>query len=165
MRRDRRRRLAEFEEIGHTGGKVKFTVLTDEQGGRKYRIGIQLSGAGPAKVFAIYALPPAIPVETIIMGGIGTPWNAPPVQGAFPVFIASDSEGWFGQQCHACQGYWRAQQMPGVCAYCGLKGRAHRFVTEAQGRYVAAYIARLQDALSDPVDAVHVIDMDEVASA
>jgi hypothetical protein len=30
MRRDRRRRLAEFEEIGHTGGKVKFTVLTDE---------------------------------------------------------------------------------------------------------------------------------------
>ena len=22
--------MAEFEEIGHTGGKVKFTVLTDE---------------------------------------------------------------------------------------------------------------------------------------
>lgn len=89
----------------------------------------------------------------------------PPVSGAFPVFVASDSEGWFGHQCPRCVGYWRARQIPTSCAYCGLRGGAHTFITKAQSRYVAAYIERLENALSDPVDGVHVIDMDEVASA
>jgi hypothetical protein len=46
-----------------------------------------------------------------------------------------------------------------------LKGGAHNFVTEAQSRYIQAYISRLQDAFDQPSDGPHVIDMDEIAAA
>ena len=30
----------EFQEIGHSGGKITFTVVTDESGHRTYQVGI-----------------------------------------------------------------------------------------------------------------------------
>lgn len=144
---------------------MTFTVETDDKGNRRYQIGVSHAAPRPASFFAIYALPPHLPVATLPLGGIGSSMAPPPIEGAFPVFVASDSEGWFGHQCPRCRGYWRARQLPTACAYCGARGAAHTFVTEAQRRYVAAYLARLQDALSDPADGKHVINMDEVASA
>jgi hypothetical protein len=155
----------EFEEIAHSGGRIVFTTAVDSEGRQSFRIRIEFSGGGPAQIFGIYALSPGIPVETIRLAGLGVPWNPSPVDGAIPVFIASDSEGFYGHQCPKCQKYWRSRGLPTCCAYCGLKGSAHTFVTEAQGRYIQSYIGRLHHALGRPEGGTHVIDMDEVAAA
>ena len=49
--------------------------------------------------------------------------------------------------------------------YCAARGDRHMFLTEAQERYVQQYCERLNQALSDPKDGEHVIDMDAVADA
>ena len=155
----------EFQEIGHTGGKVTFTVVTDASGKRGYQIGWTHSRPVPSAIFAVWALRQGIAVAGIKLGGIGTPWNPPPVPGCFPVFIGSDSHGKFGHQCHACRSYWRSDGGPTMCPYCGARGDRHMFLTEAQERYVAQYCERLREALADPQDGEHVIDMDAVADA
>ena len=155
----------EFREIGHSGGQVKFNVLTTD-GRRSYQVGWQHSRPTPAALFAVYALPQGGEVvETIQLGGIGTPWNPPPVAGCYPVFIASDSEGFFGCQCPECQGYWRARSFPGICPYCGFKGRRHDFLTMAQRLYAKQYCEMLSEVLHNGADGEHIIDMDAVADA
>ena len=94
--------IAEFEEIAHSGGQMIFTVATAEDGRRSYQLTWTHSRPVASAIYAIYALPQGIPVGMIQMGGIGTPWNDPPIPGCYPVLIASDSEGLFGQQCPAC---------------------------------------------------------------
>jgi hypothetical protein len=155
----------EFQEIGHTGGKVTFTVVTDASGNRGYQIGWSHSRPVPSAIFAVWALRQGVAVAGIELGGIGTPWNPPPVPGCFPVFMGSDSHGKFGHQCHACSGYWRSDGGPTMCPYCGARGERHMFLTEAQQRFVAQYCERLRQALADPQDGEHVIDMDAVADA
>jgi hypothetical protein len=86
----------EFREIGHTGGKVTFNVLTDANGRRQYQVGWTHQAPRPAALFAVWAPPQGAAVAGISMGGIGTPWNPPPVSGCYPVMIGSDSEGKFG---------------------------------------------------------------------
>ena len=51
---------------------------------------------------AVNAIQPGVPVGIIKLGGIEQPWNPPPAPGSLPVFIASDSEGWFGHNCLRC---------------------------------------------------------------
>ena len=83
----------EFQEIGHCGGKITFHVVTDADGHQNYQIGYSHSSPTPAGFFAVYAIPQGVAVDTIQLGGIGTPWNPPPIPGCYPVLIASDSEG------------------------------------------------------------------------
>ncbi len=156
---------AEFEEIGHSGGRVTFTVVTAENGVRSFQVSFQSSRPVPMALFAVYALPQGVAVAPIRMGGIGQPWNPPPVPGCFPVFIASDSQGKFGYQCPQCRGYWRADGGSSICPYCGVAAQGHDFLTDAQRSYVFQYCARLRDALDQEKDGDHVIDMDAVADA
>jgi hypothetical protein len=155
----------EFQEIGHSGGQVIFNVVTDEEGHRKYAVRWQSSRPVPAALFGIYALRQGIPVGLIDMGGIGTPWNPPPVAGSVPVFISSDSQGLFGSECPRCHGYWRSREHPCVCPYCGIVEQRQNFLTRAQRRYVWQYCSRLNEALADEQDGDHIIDMDAVADA
>lgn len=155
----------EFQEIGHTGGKVTFTIVTDADGNRKYQIGWTHSRPVPGGIFAVWALPQGVAVAGINLGGIGTPWNPPPVSGCFPVMIGSDSQGRFGHQCPSCRGYWRSEGGPVLCPYCATRGDRHMFLSEAQQRYVAQYCERLRQALDEEEDGEHVIDMDAVADA
>lgn len=67
----------DFSEIGHTGGKVTFTIVCDEQGHVQYQIGYSLSSPRPASLVGIYAHPDGFACGNIVMGGIGDPWNAP----------------------------------------------------------------------------------------
>jgi len=155
----------EFKEIGHTGGQVIFRVATDQDGRRSYQVRFQHSRPVPAVIFGVYAIPQGVAIGTIQMGGIGDPWNPPPIPGCFPVFIASDSEGMFGQQCPECEGYWRCRGSPTVCPYCGIHVERHQFLSAAQQRYVHQYCALLDEALAAENDGEHVIDMDAVAEA
>lgn len=156
----------EFQEIGHCGGKVTITTLTDDDGCRKYQLGFShVSLYGPAALFAVYALPQGIPVAPIKLGGIGQPWNPSPVPGCVPVMIASDTEGRFGHGCPRCRGYWRSDAMPVSCPYCALRGEQHQFLTDAQREYVRQYCSFFSDALESETDGEHVIDLDQVADA
>lgn len=156
---------SEFEEIGHSGGKITFLIKTDENGRHSYQI--QFSGSRPVPLVltAVYALPQGVPVETIRLGGIGQPWNPPPIPGCFPVFIACDSQGKFGHHCPRCNGYWRSGPWPNVCPYCATIVPCYQFLSEAQLRYVRHYCNVLSDALDSVNDGEVVIDMDVVADA
>ncbi len=156
---------AEFEEIAHCGGKVTFSVKTDDEGRRSYQIGYEHCRPVACGFFAVYAIPQGVPVGTIQLGGIGQAWNSPPIPGCIPVFIASDSEGKYGHQCQVCQGYWRSDGMPSRCPYCGLLGEPHEFLTPAQRRYLRQYCYLLAEGLKAENDGDHVIDMDAVADA
>jgi hypothetical protein len=148
----------EFREIGHSGGRVTFRIATDERGHRSYQVSWESSRP-------VYALPQGIVVDDIRLGGIGQPWNPPPVPNCYPVFIASDSEGKFGHQCPRCRGYWRTRGPAHVCPYCGIVAAGHEFLSEAQRRYAAQYCGRLNEALEEGDNGDHVIDMDAVADA
>jgi hypothetical protein len=156
---------SEFEEIGHPGGKITFHLTTSPDGRRQYQIGFEGSFSGPMKMIAVYALQQGVPVATIQLGGIGQPWNRPPVPGCFAVFIASDSEGEFGHNCPRCRQYWRSGPWPNVCPYCATLAEGHDFLSDAQRRFVREYCERLRTALDSEPDGDVVIDLDAVANA
>ena len=155
----------EFEEIAVSGGKVTFTIRTDDSGRLSYQVGYSGSSPGPMVLIGVYALPQGIPVGSIQLGGIGQPWNPPPVPGCFAVLIASDSQGRFGHQCPSCAGYWRSGPWPSICPYCASMLDGYQFLSEAQARYVSHYCDVLNDALDAAKDGEVVIDMDAVAKA
>jgi len=155
----------EFEEIGHSGGKVIFHVVTDPDGRRSYQVTYQGNRPVPTAMFAVYALLQGVAVAPIKLGGIGQPWNPPPFPGCIPVFIGSDSQGKFGHQCPQCCGYWRCNGSPSVCPYCAARGERHDFLSDAQSGYVQQYCEVLSEALNSAENGDHIIDMDAVADA
>ena len=158
--------MRELEEVGHTGGKVTFSIKIDDEGRVSFSVGYQHSRPTAAAMFAVYALPQGIAVGDIRLGGIGQKWNPPPLRECLPVFIASDSTGMFGHQCSACGGYWRAAHGGKVCPYCAQHvEESYQFLTEAQQRYVKEYCELLNSALHSGQPGEYVIDMDAVADA
>lgn len=157
----------EFQEIAHCGGKFIVTVSTDVNGQRGVSFGVQGAAPHPAAWFAVYAVPPGLPVAMIQLGGIGQRWNPAPYPNCLPVFIGSDSQGLFGHQCQTCEGYWRSKTVPATwnltCPYCGLSGETHQFLTPGQRRFVEAVCELTMKAIDADTDGEHVIDMDQVA--
>jgi hypothetical protein len=157
----------EFQEIGHCGGRFTVNIETIENGERTLQFGVIHSSPRPASMFAVYTLPQGIPVGTIQLGGIGTPWNPPPTADSLPVFIASDSQGMFGHECPKCKGYWRSKGTPDrwrmTCPYCGLRTYIHALLTEGQRQYVRAWCELIAQAVQSPDDNEYVLNMDEVA--
>lgn len=119
----------EFEEVGHCGGQVTFIVRTNSAGSRSFQV--KWSGARNNKMatFAVYAIPQGVAVGSIDIGGIGQPWNPPPIPNCYPVFVSSDSEGRFGHQCPSCNGYWRSEGGVSICPYCGTRADRHMLLT------------------------------------
>jgi hypothetical protein len=157
--------VSEFEEIGHSGGKITFSITTNKEGRRGYQVGVSHSRPVPVILIAVYALPQGVPVESIQLGGIGQPWNTPPFPDCLPVFIASDSQGKFGHHCPNCGEYWRSGPWPHICPYCAAQAPSYQFLSEAQRRYVRRYCEVLIEALDSKEDGEVVIDMDVVADA
>ena len=155
----------EFVEIGHTGGQVIFHITTDHEGRQKYQVTFKHSRPVKAAIFCVYAIPQGIAVASVKDMGSGKPWSSPPIPNCYLVFIASDSEGMFGQQCPACNNYWRTRSLSTTCPYCGEKKDNYEFLTEAQQRYVFQYCQALNDALESGEDGDYTIDMDAVADA
>lgn len=157
----------EFQEIAHCGGQAIIEIVDDKDGNRKYSVGMNHSNPTPAAWFGVYALPQGIPVDTIIMGGIGDPRNPPPVPECFPVFVASDSQGCFGHSCHVCKRYWRSKGAPVkwfmTCPYCGNKAKAHEFLTDGQVSFVEACCDLYNNALKSENDGTFSIDLDKIA--
>jgi len=155
----------DFMEVAHSGGSITIRFQTQPDGKRAYSQGWRHQRPTAAGIFAIYALPPGIPVGDIPLGGIGSPIPHPPVPGAVMTFIASDSQGLFGRQCPQCEGYWRSEATSPFCSYCGFKGPAVAFTTNAQGAYLQQYCALFSEGLSSGTDGEYTIDLDAVADA
>jgi len=155
----------EFQEIAHSGGKVTFRIRTAEDGSRGYQIVFSSDRPVPSVITGVYALDPGVPMGHLNLGGIGAPFNPPPVPGCRPVIIASDSQGMFGHQCPQCEGYWRSGPWPRVCPYCGLAAEGYQFLSKAQLLYVSHYCTTLADGLAEVENGDVTIDMDAVADA
>lgn len=155
----------DFREIGHSGGKITFTIRTDVDGRTGLQIGVSSSRPMPMVMIAVYAIAQGIPVGTIQLGGIGTQWNPPPFPGCYPVMIQSDSQGLFGHHCPRCEGYWRSGPWPRVCPYCNVRVEGYQFLSKAQLRFVKHYCEVLMNSLEQIENGDVIIDMDEVADA
>ncbi len=156
---------SDFREIAHSGGKVIFRIVSDTDGRRGYQVTWTGSRPHAMALFAIYALPQGIPVANLPMGGIGSPWPAPPHPSCIPVMISSDSEGLFGHECSGCGGYWRSRGQPNICCYCRSLGESFQFLTAAQLAYVEHYAKVLRDGLDSVEDGQEKsveIDMDAI---
>lgn len=155
----------EFREVAHSGGKVTITVMVDDTGQRFYELEYSHCRANAAAIFAVYALPPGIAVEQMMLGGVGSVPNEPRIPGCYQVFIGSDGEGKFGRQCPSCDGYWRGDLEARFCPYCRFQGRVINFLTTEQRSYVQQWCAKMDEALRTDVGGEYVIDMDAVADA
>ncbi len=155
----------EFQEIGHSGGKVTFTIKTNDDGVRSYQVSYSSSRPVPLMISMIYALPQGVPVEVLQIGGLGQSMDPPRIPGCFPVLLASDSQGKFGHNCPQCNSYWRSGPWPRICPYCATTAQGHEFLSESQLRYVRHYCDILSETMSFKDDGDVVLDMDEVADA
>lgn len=155
----------DFQEIAHSGGKITISVADDAEGRRSYQVGIRSERPNPMAMITVYALPQGLIVEPMHMGGLGDTTPPPSIPGCFPVYIMSDSEGYFGHNCPRCAGYWRSGPWANVCPYCGLHLQSHDFTSLAQRKYVSQYCQKMEEALTNDEAGVYEIDMDAVADA
>lgn len=163
---------ADFSEVGHTGGKVTFTIVCDEVGHVQYRIGYSCSSPRPASLVGVYAHPDGFACGNIVMGGIGAPWNAPPFPNCIAVMMASDSQGNFGHECPSCKKHFRSGGIPAkfplTCPYCGVRAESFHFLTAPQKSYISHYVELLRTAINESVPGSTkevVIDMDALADS
>jgi hypothetical protein len=140
----------DFEEIGHSGGKMTVDVDRTDRGLR-YAIRYSSSNPVPVTMVMLYALPQGIPIERVDIAGIGGRGRPPTIPGSYQVIMASDREGWFGRTCPKCRQYWRssdfAQTSSGFCAYCGLTPSGSLTLTDRQRSYVEAVCDLISQAL------------------
>lgn len=164
----------DFKEIDPCGGVTTFTIAADENNNRSFQIGFTHSRPTPAAILGIYALIPyGIPVLNFAMGGIGQPNRPERPENCVPVWLASDSEGKFGQYCDACEGYFRSGGHPAhhpmTCPYCARRAPGHSFLTEKQRAYIEHYTAMLVQAMEAEMRpntvAKYEINMDELVDA
>lgn len=156
---------SDFRTIAHSGGTVTISVSRDPATGRKrYQLMWNHCRPNAGGFFAVYALPPGIVISQMNLGGIGSPIDPPPVPGCYQVFVGSDSEGKYGRQCVACNGYWRSE-LGQFCPYCGFLGTTVEFMTDDQRSYVQEWCGTMDKALMTDVGGEYVIDLDAVADA
>lgn len=162
----------DFSEVGHTGGKATFSIRCDEEGRVSYQVGYSHSSPRPATFIGIYAHPDGFACGNIVLGGIGQPFNPPPLPNCFVVLMASDSQGMFGHECPECKKHFRTEGIPSrfplTCPYCGLRAKSYHFLTPPQKSYIAHYVDSLNRALAEvPTNSTReiVIDMDVIADS
>ncbi|WP_267087068.1 hypothetical protein [Xanthomonas sacchari] len=157
---------ADFQEIGHSGGRVTIQFGTNpETGARGYQLRWSHSRPVPASIIELYALPQGIPLETVAAFGIGETIPPPSVPGAWLVMLCSDSTGQFGHHCPRCSNYWRSGPFPAFCPYCRLAAEPLAFLSGAQRAFIRQYCAVMAEGFKSGADGVFEIDMDAVADA
>lgn len=162
----------DFSEVAHTGGKANFTVICNQNGNVSYQVGYSHSAPRPSTLIGIYAHSDGFACGNIDMGGIGQPFNPPPLPNCFIVFMASDSHGKFGHECPQCTNHFRTESIPSkfplTCPYCGLRAESYHFLTKPQKKYIAHYTDTLQRAIAEvPINSTSefVIDMNVIADS
>lgn len=143
--------MTEFEEIGHTGGKIEMTANS-----------LSYSHSKPTRctLHEILVLGDGTPIRYLPISGIGQ--TVPLPFGTFQVLLISDREGLFGRICPSCKKYFRTQSLgPSMhCPYCGHTGSFTTFFTANQLRYtqavMEAYLFSEEEEVT--IDLDHIID-------
>ena len=156
--------IDEFKEIAHGGGKVTFNINDAGGGEVKFNISYSTNRPIPISITGIYALPDGRPVGNWDIRWL-QPTETPPLPDCFPVFVVSDSEGYFGHNCPQCNGYWRSDPNPNCCPYCGVLLESYKFLSKAQHLFISHYCKVLSDALHNLDQDKVIIDLDAVADA
>jgi hypothetical protein len=160
----------EFQEIAHCGGQITIHTETDERGHRLVSFGVRHSRPTAAAFFVIIADDLGRPIATMEIGGLADPGLGPPPQArGYTIFISSDSEGLFGHQCPRCKEYWRSRGAPArwpmTCPYCALRTDTHKFLTDAQRKYVVSCCQHFEELIHSDFIGESVIDMDAISDA
>lgn len=165
-------RQKDFSEVGHTGGIVTFKVKRDAEGRAGYQQGYSGSSPRPMTLVAVYAHADGFACGGVELGGIGDAPNPPPLPNCVAVFMASDTEGYFGHECPRCHKHFRSENIPAkfrlTCPYCGLRAEGYKFLTPPQRAYVKHYADTLFSAVYDVKlgsEAEVQIDMDKLADS
>ena len=158
----------EFREIGHSGGKYAVNTRTDENGKRSFSLGIKSSSPFAQSIVTVQ-----LNFQGEVLGFTSLEWapdrasNGPSKSDNFPVFLASDREGYFGHQCRRCNTYWRSDgasvRWLMICPNCRLMVPAHQFLTDNQLLFLDAIFHKVIEATESAEDGDSVIDMDKVA--
>lgn len=162
----------DFSEVAHTGGKATFHIECDEEGQTRYQVEYSHSSPLPMTLAGIYAHPDGFACGNVVIGGIGQPFNPPPLANCVVVLMASDSHGNFGHECPACKKHFRTGNIPSrfplTCPYCGLRAESYHFLTPPQKGYIRHYLETLKQEVSKMFPGSSkdvVIDMDIVADS
>ncbi|MEQ9564715.1 MAG: hypothetical protein RLN85_02680, partial [Pseudomonadales bacterium] len=67
----------DFKEIGHTGGKISFSIFGDDDGKVSFSTEYSSSSPFPATLSGIYAHHTIGICSTLKLGGMGEPFNEP----------------------------------------------------------------------------------------
>jgi hypothetical protein len=155
----------DFREIGLCGGIASISVV-ESQGRRGYSIGYQTSRPVKTGLWAVWVIPPGIPVDYCSIGGIGDTPPLRPFPNAFQVHMPSDNQGRFGRQCQICNGYWRDGGIGSIaiCPYCGVQQHTHETITEGQLRYIHAFTEKFIEAINSDIGTTLRLNLDEVAT-
>ena len=142
--------MSEFEEIGHTGGRIEIKANS---------FTYKHSNPTPCTLHEILVLGDGTPIGYIPAGGIGQTVNTP--IGTFQVLLVSDREGFFGRICPTCKQYFRSQSLgPSMhCPYCGHTGGFNAFFTANQLSFTRAV---MEAYLSVTEEKEVTIDLDQI---
>ncbi|MDD5361403.1 MAG: hypothetical protein PHN88_04675 [Ignavibacteria bacterium] len=150
----------DFEEIGHSGGKIELTKQPDGS------LLLTIEGANPW-AFSMFNL--EVSFSGVILGksnisGGYAPDAPPQERNTVQVMVISDRNGLWGRICPICRGYFRTN-FPGdptFCPYCDYKGDGIRYLTKNQIQFIEAYFNAYINALINGIDVT--IDLDELTS-
>lgn len=159
----------DFQEIAHSGGRISFDVVCDNEGQLFVSMGWTHDRPKPAAIVGLYAdLGSGAVIADFCIGGMGQPFDPQPPLGSLPVMLGSDTHSRWGHSCPRCKGYFRSENHPAIhpltCAYCGLRLPAHAFLSLAQRKYVAHIVEKVSECmgtLGRGEKREIVIDMDE----
>ena len=149
--------MDDFEEIGHSGGKIEF--IHDEKG-----LSIRFSGCNPWAM-KMYQLKFSLDGSILKINSFRETDDDKITDNFYiPCFIISDRNGFFGRSCSVCNSYFRTDSInTQFCPYCGCSSPFISFHTKNQLQYIEAFCNAFLKASIDKNDII--IDLDEIADS
>jgi DNA-directed RNA polymerase subunit RPC12/RpoP len=119
--------MKEFEEIGHSGGKI--TLIFSEPA----EVALQISSRGFARWMQIGVSLDGKRLQHWPLQGMNTQ-PPEPESPMVATFLASDKEGFFGHTCPKCNSYFRTDKTSEFvrCPYCAHRNLKVSFITKNQ---------------------------------
>lgn len=142
--------MNDFEIVPHTGGKLKILPSS---------INFHHQSDHAASMFQLSFSIVDYSLRYLPLGGLGSN-NVP--NGSVPIYMFSDSEGYFGRTCPNCNSYFRTDSggEEYYCPYCSHFDNTLAFNTINQQTYIQAYIQTVVAAIVNKTEVE--IDLDEI---
>lgn len=148
--------MDDFEEIGHSGGKIEIIVH-----GNGYNLRYNHCSMNASACFFVSAdlgnqSLSYLPAINLFSVGDETEDKG------IPIPIISDKEGFFGRKCPNCDEYFRMNSVgeDNYCPYCGYHDSSLGFMTDNQRQYIESYLKKFFEAMIKKISGT--IDLDSI---